>query len=318
MWAQIADLSAFGFSVDQTAVEPGPYRLTVNRLVGGVFTADSAAVRRLLPSPQLHPVRVLPGRTVVMVNCTDADHYIGSLPPFRTASMLVAAVATPGTRPGPWLTPILSDASTLKHRVGLVVLASVSTNRVASEFSRTVLGWPGLVADIRNEQDPRLERFIATDGGEPLIEVSIRPTGKPERWGPTFWTYGVRHDRVVGWRMDMSATTTQLRYGPGASHMALGDHPALAHLHDLGLRPRGVIGSFHTDGSRVIDTPPMSLGPAIAAPAPSASADFVQGHYVVARPDGSEATIDPGIDELGINPAGNFVAAPAEAGLPTG
>ena len=119
-------------------------------------------------------------------------------------------------RPGPWVTPILTDAAAIRHRAGLVVLASISTSRVLCEVNRAVLGWPGLVADVRNDQDPNLERFVATDPeGRPIVAVSLRPTGKPEAWGPTFWAYGVRGDRVLGWRMDMAATTTQLRYGPG-------------------------------------------------------------------------------------------------------
>jgi hypothetical protein len=195
-----------------------------------------------------------------------------------------------------------------------VVLASVSTSRVATEFNRTVLGWPGLVADIRNEQHPELERFVATDSGDLIVDVSIRPTGKPEDWGPTYWAYGARKDRVLGWRMDMGATTTQLRYGPGASEMTMGDHPAPTHLHDLDLRTRGVIGSFHTDGTRVIDQPPFDVGPALAAPAHPAPPQQAEGRYVVVHADGSERTIDAHLDRLGINAAGDFVAAPIRRG----
>jgi hypothetical protein len=249
-----------------------------------------------------------------MVNCTDAHQHIGSLPLFRCASMVVAAVATPGARPAPWVTPILSDRSAVRHRTGLVVLASMATSRVASEFSRIALGWPGLVADIRNEQHPDLERFVAADGANLIVEVSTRPTGKPETWGPTFWSYGIREGRVLGWRMDMSATTTQLRYRPGASQMTMGDHPALAHLHDLDLRPRGIIGSFHTDGTRVVDTAPFDVGPALQPPARPASPERVEGRYVVASPDGSESTIDAHHERLGLDPAGDFVARPGTAG----
>ena len=163
------DALGLGFSVDGVAVESGPYRAVVHRLVGGVFTADAAAVRYLLPSSRLHPLRFVPGRTLVMVNCTDADWYLGSLPPVRCANLLIAAVATPGDRPGPWVTPILTDAAAIRHRAGLVVLASISTSRVLSEANRAVLGWPGLVADVRNDQKPGLERFVATDPDGELI-----------------------------------------------------------------------------------------------------------------------------------------------------
>jgi hypothetical protein len=302
-----------GFSVDEVAVESGPYRAVVHRLVGGVFTADAAAVRGLLPSSRLHPLRFVPGRTLVMVNCTDADWYLGSLPPVRCANLLIAAVATPGDRPGPWVTPILTDAAAIRHRAGLVVLASISTSRVLSEVNRVVLGWPGLVADVRNDQDPDLERFIATDpDGRLLVAVSIRPTGKPEDWGPTYWAYGVREDRVLGWRMDMAATTTQLRYGPGASRMTLGTHPALAQVRGLGLKPRGVIGSFHTDGTRVIDQPAFDVGSALVTPSEPAGHEPAEGRLLVTSPHSTDQAIDPHHDGLGINPTGTFAAA----GLP--
>ena len=308
MTARVRSTPTLGFSVDGVEVESRSYRLTVHRLVGGVFTADASAVRKLLPSARLHPVRFLPGRTLVMVNCTDADHHIGPLPAFRCATVLFMAAVTPGDRPGPWVTPVLSDRSAERHRTGLVVLASVSTSRVASEFSRVTLGWPGVVADIRNEQRPELERFVASDGGDLVVDLNIRPTGKPEHWGPTFWTYGVRGDRVLGWRMDMKATTTQLRYGPGASHMTMGEHARLSHLRNLDLRPRGVIGSFHTDGTRDIHTP-FDVGPALAAAAGESSPDKVAGRYVVAHPDGSERIVEANHELLGIDPAGEFVAA---------
>jgi hypothetical protein len=194
------------------------------------------------------------------------------------------------------------------------VLASISTSRVLSEANRAVLGWPGLVADVRNHQDPDLERFIATGpDGRPIVAVSIRPTGKPEDWGPTFWAYGVRGSRVLGWRMDMAATTTQLRYGPGASWMTLGGHPALAHLRGLGLKPRGVIGSFHTDGTRVIDQPPFEVGVALTPPPAPAGHEPYEGRLLVTSPHGTDQAIDPHHDGLGINPAGTFAPAPLPA-----
>jgi hypothetical protein len=311
-------MSELGFSVDGVPVDPGPYRLTVHRLVGGVFTADAAAVHKMLPSPQLHPVRFLPRRTLVMINCTDADHHIGTLPSFRCVTMLITAAVTPGPRPGPWLTPILSDRSGVKNRLGLATLTSMSTSRVAAEFNRAVLGWPGFVADIRNEQHPELERFIATDGNDLIVQLSIRPTGKPEEWGPTLWAYGPRNDRVLGWRMDMSATTTQLRWGPGASRVTIGDHPTLAFLRDLDLRPRGVIGSFHTDGTRVIETPPFDVGPALGAPPHPAPPERTEGRYQVVTADGSDRIVDARHGRLGIDTAGEFVATPIKRGTTAG
>ena len=318
MTTPTGSLSELGFSVDGVPVDPGPYRLTVHRLVGGVFTADAAAVHKMLPSPRLHPVRFLPRRTLVMINCTDADHHIGTLPAFRCATMLISAAVTPGPRPGPWITPILSDRSGAKHRLGLVTLASISTSRVATEFNRTVLGWPGFVADIRNEQNPELERFIATDGDDLIVELSIRPAGKPEDWGPTIWAYGPRDDRVLGWRMDMSATTTQLKYGPGASQVEIGDHAALACLGNLDLRRRGVIGSFHTDGTRVIETPPFDVGPALGAPPHPAPPEQSEGRYEVADAVGSERIIDAHHNRLGIHTSGEFVATPIKRGTTAG
>jgi hypothetical protein len=189
----------------------------------------------------------------------------------------------------------------------LTTLASISTSKAATEFNRAVLGWPGFVADIRNEQHSERERFIATDGNDLIVELSIRPTGKPEHWGPTLWAYGPRDNRVLGWRMDMSVTTTQLRWGPGASHVAIADHPALAFLRDLNLRTRGVIGSFHTDGIRVIETPPFDVGPALGAPGHPAPPEREEGRYEVVTPDGPDRIVAGHHGRLGINAAGEFV-----------
>lgn len=302
-----------GFSVADVAVPRGTYRLVVRRLVGGVFTADADAVRLLLPTPELHPIRVLPGKTAVFINCTDADHHIASLPPIRCASLLIMAVATPGAKPGPYLTPVLSDAATIRHRAGLVVLASVSTSRVISEFSRVTFGWPGIVGDISNRQGPGFETFTASADGRLIAQVGIRPTESPEQWGPTFWTYGVRDGQVLGWRMDMRATTTQLRYGPRSSRMRLGDHPAVAHIHELGLSPKGLIGSFHTDGERIIDQPPFALGPALIAAPPPAPPHPADGRLMIVDPDGHRDTLTGLSAAVPFDPTQAFQAEPLSA-----
>jgi hypothetical protein len=297
-----------GLTVDGVDVESGPYRVVVHRLIGGVFTADADAVRRLMPSARLHPLRFMPGRTLVMVNSTDADWCIGALPPFRCANLLIAAVATPGDRPGPWLTPIVTDGSAIRHRAGLVVLASVSTSRVLAEANRVLLGWPGFVGDICDSQGLGLEQSTVTAQDGLVAHLSVRPTGKPEQWHPTYWAYGVRGDQVLGWRMDMAATTTQLRWGPGAARLALGSHPALRHVRGLGLNPRGVIGSFHTDGTRVIDQPAFCVGPALAPPPVPAQPGNPEGRFVVATGNGAGLVVDAGHSRLGINPTGDFAA----------
>ena len=107
--------------------------------------------------------------------------------------------------------------------------------------------------------------------------------------------------------MDMSATTTQLKYGAGASQVKIGGHPELAFLRDLDLRPRGVIGSFHTDGTRVIETPPTDVGPALGVPPHPAPPDRTEGRYQVVTADGSDRIVDARHGRLGIDTAGEFV-----------
>jgi hypothetical protein len=91
--------------------------------------------------------------------------------------------------------------------------------------------------------------------------------------------------------------------------MTIGDHPALAGLHKLDLRSRGIIGSFHTDGYRIIDTSPFDVGPSLTPAARPASSPPVQGRHLVTHPDGSERTVDAQLDGLGLNPGGEFVAS---------
>jgi hypothetical protein len=70
-----------------------------------------------------------------------------------------------------------------------------------------------------------------------------------------------------------------------------------------------VIGSFHTDGTRVIDQPPFDVGPALSSPPAPAGTQPCEGRFRVTGPRGTDLVIGAEHNRLGINPAGAFAAA---------
>lgn len=100
------------------------------------FTADADAVRRVPPSPGLHPVRWSPTRTAVGIQLMDRQWRLGSAPPVRRMDAHDAVACTQGSRPAPPILPSSIDLGALFGR-GVYWLTWLSTNRPSQQvFSR--------------------------------------------------------------------------------------------------------------------------------------------------------------------------------------
>ncbi len=100
------------------------------------FTADADAVRRVPPSPGLHPVRWSPTRTAVDIQLMDRQWRLGSAPPVGRMDAYDAVACTQGSRPLPLILPSSTDLSARFGR-GVHWLTWLTTNRPSQQvFSR--------------------------------------------------------------------------------------------------------------------------------------------------------------------------------------
>ena len=305
------------FVVDGTEYGGGPATLSFGRLAGAVFTADPAAVGRLLPSPLLHPVRWFNGRAVVIVAAGDTVMRIGALPPFRVAEVDCAAMVTYGpSRPVPVLPvagallPLVGGAVDRRYRAGLWPLAGISTNRVAAEVSRLLFGLPKQVASVREDRSPDRLRFTATDpSGALILDLEVPAGGRASPVDQVGYDYFVAGSALVrSTNHDTGSQAVQL--GGSRARLRLGQHPLADPLRRIGLSPRPLMAIVGHPYSQTVDRAPERLAPATQPPPAPAAAEPVIAPMVIGHEDGHEETVDQLPDGLPFNASGTFEPHP--------
>ncbi len=250
-------------------------------LTAGVFlSVNYEAVRAVLPSPRLHPVRWTPGRSLIQIEAMDWQWRLGSLPPVRCVDVSVDAVVSYGRRPAPPVLPILTESLPLGHRygVGMYFLARATTNRVSAQVFSGVLGVETVLADVREERGPDRSRFTVTDGSRLVFDIdvhidpAVRPAPTPEnpkiglrKLGDIegYRGYGVRDGGLLGWAITCHDVGGTFTFGRGAGDLELGEHPLADLVRSLDPSARVVGAGIRHGGGEVYDGP-VHLGPATA------------------------------------------------------
>ena len=209
----------------QVARSPCFYRDAA--LLGGLFTADLAAARALMPTPR-HHVLALGGRALVAVHCLDyRDSDIG---PYGEVSISVAVACgpTPRVPAARLLSAILTD------RYQAQVLSLPVTTDVALWGGLDVFGYPKYLAAIEHEETAttRICRLRDRESGELILEArgARLPTRRyPQRPGRLrllgLTTYPVRGGVTLRARLVVNLQEAAFRYGRPCLELQLGAHP---------------------------------------------------------------------------------------------
>ena len=121
----------------------GRFTSAFERFAIALFTADAAAVTARLPSRELHPLRWFNGRTLLWMDAWDRTLTVGDLPPVRYGQVYLLSLvnygrsAAPPVLPAAAMLPVVGDAVGRRYGIGVCMLASIVTNRVAAEMGRS-------------------------------------------------------------------------------------------------------------------------------------------------------------------------------------
>ena len=293
-----------------------------NLSAAAFFTADADAVRWVLPSPDLRPVRLSPGRTAVVIQAMDWQWRLGAAPPVRSVDAYVGIACTQGSRSAPPVLPILLGSTTLSARYGSAFywLTWLTTNRVSQQVFSRMLGVDAVLVDAREERDPKRSRFTLTDADRLILDLDVH-MGTDTRvttLGPgeleAYRALGVRDGRLRGWAVTCHDVGSAFRFSRRAADVRLGDHPIADQIRELGVSDRPFGAGIRISGREVYEGP-VPLGPATrrGATTPTAAPgarEAITRRLVLSEAPGQEALVDQIPLDLPVDPAGTFTLEP--------
>ena len=216
----------------QRTYSPAFYR-DVHMMLG-IFTADLATARALLPSPRLRPLSAVPGKALVGINCFEyKDTDVG---PYNEVGISIGVQVDDHT-PG-FLAVARSTISQAYH--GHVLELPVTT-QIALHGGLDFFNYPKFLAEITFEErgsirscrvtDPESNALIFEMTGE-RIATRRRQSGRaPDLC--TFYSYPVKDGRLMKARFELNQIEKDRRLFGGWFKVTTGDHPRARSLADL-------------------------------------------------------------------------------------
>lgn len=206
--------------------------------MSAMFVVPAAAVRRLLPCPQLHVPELFPGRTLCVI--AGLEYHDNDLGQYNEVSVAFF-VQHGGRRP----LPFFGMLSGFRRRViGAYIHRLPVTTSFSRDAGRDIWGFPKTVDDIvfRNEGARRLCILVA-DGAH-VLTLSIVRGGR--RRMPDM------PQDAYAWRDGVLRKTPSVMGGEGVgmrlggARLTLGPHPIADELRGLGLPKRPLMSTWVT------------------------------------------------------------------------
>lgn len=210
----------------------------------GIFPADHGAVRDLLPSSRLHPVRLLGDKVAVAVV---AYNYLETgVGPYGEIGISPLCTLD---RAAPPVLPLLLQGH--GRGFGGFVAHLPVTARIARNAGRTIWGYPKFVADMAFDLQPERQQVTLAEGGQEILRLEVRRSGPVLLERAPLTTFTVRDSRLIRTTV---ATRGYVATGLGASDssLTLGDHPLGDELRSLGLGTNPVVTKTYLTHSAIL------------------------------------------------------------------
>ncbi len=227
---------------------------------GTLHTASLDAVQAVLPSPDLHPVRLPGDRTLINISSIRHEEFtatgVDGLAMLPYGEILVGALVT--RRPAPPLLPLVAPSFS-GIAAGTFVLHLPVTTKAARDGGRN-MGYPKFTADIEFEDSLETVRILLSEGGHRIFAHTVHPTGRPRVDGSPMVLYSADQGQLLeqtGPRFGL----VRRRFGRTGGLLELGDHQVADELRDLEIDPQP-FASMQVSGARLAMPGVRTVGPA--------------------------------------------------------
>lgn len=225
-----------------------------------LHAASLDAVRALLPSPDLHPVRLPGGRAIIDVSSLRHEEFsargIEGLAMLPYGEVMVSALVT--RRLAPPLLPLVAPART-GLQAGAFVLHLPVTSKAARDGGRG-WGYPKFTADIEFKDSVETVRATLSEGGHRILTHTVRPAGQPTVTGAPLTLYSVNDGQL--WEQSVPRYALQRRrWGRDGGLLELGDHQVADELRGLDIQAQPFL-TMHFSAARISFPGVRSIGAA--------------------------------------------------------
>ncbi len=209
-----------------------------------LFKADFGRVSALMPSAQLHPVKLLGGKAIVGIG---AFNYLEtSIGPYGEVAVIVPAVY--GPRPPPPMLPALLQGR--YPGFGFVVLHLPVTTQAARDAGRGMWGYTKFVADMSFVNTPELLQCRLGEQQQHILTLTVARQGVILRDSVPVVTFSVKDGQLIETVIPQCGVRCD---GLGAgSSLQLGDHPVAESIRELGLSARPFMSRYYLQRSAIL------------------------------------------------------------------
>lgn len=201
--------------------------------MSAICTASTAALRKRLPSPDMHPVELYPGRCLMAFSAF--EYRRTDIGPYNEFS--ISALVSHGRKPVPGLTTL---ACALRNEFSAYVLHLPVTSERARRGGVEMAGYPKFIADIDIRRDNGMMNCTVAENGRHILSMH----GKDLPGAPGKLAHYVLHTRKNGIPLNANLYLNPKQYrqvlGRDNVRIELGvDHPICTELQalDLGSEP---------------------------------------------------------------------------------
>jgi hypothetical protein len=229
-----------------TAYLPALYLNSVGAMA--VFGAPLEKVREVLPSSDLHPVRLDRRRAAVAVCAFLHEHWWcrteegGVLEGDPYGEVFVAPLCTLGSLAPPML-PLTGLPLPARWRLGMFVQHMPVTHWVGMAAGRKIANYAKFVADIDLRWDADETTCHLAEDGSDILQLSVRRAGTVRALEDVGRMFTARDGRLLRSEMPFVAAV-QMTRKPGTAQLRLGAHRMADDLRALGVEEQST-GAYH-------------------------------------------------------------------------
>lgn len=209
------------------------------------FTADAGKIKSLMPSDNLHPVRLSPAKGLVAIG---AFNYIDTtIGPY--GEVVVGVPVVYGKKP-----PSLAIPALIESRYpgfGVVVLHLPVTNLIARDAGRGQWGYTKFTTNMDFTITPEYMECCMTEKETHILTLRVGRSGIYMTDTKPLNTFSVLDHQLIETTVAQKGTY-RMSVGPKDSFLQLGDHPVAKSISEMGIARAPLLSKYYVERAGIL------------------------------------------------------------------